>query len=59
MSDPAEIMTRIITDIDAAKEQILMEFYIWDLGGRADDVSAALVRAAKRGVQCFVLVDDI
>jgi len=59
MTDPSEIMTRIIADIDSAKELILMEFYIWDLGGRADDVSAALIRAAKRGVKCYVLVDDI
>lgn len=27
--------------------------------GRADDVSRALLRAAHRGVQCYVLVDDI
>ena len=59
MTDPSEIMTRIIADIDAAKELILMEFYIWDLGGRADEVSTALIRAAERGVQCYVLVDDI
>lgn len=36
-----------------------MEFYIWDVGGKADDVSAALIRAARRGVQCYVLVDAI
>ena len=59
MTNPAEIMTRIIDDINCARELILMEFYIWDIGGRADDISEALIRAAKRGVKCFVLVDDI
>jgi cardiolipin synthase len=36
-----------------------LEFYIWSLGGRADEVGAALRRAVKRGVQCRVLVDAL
>lgn len=47
----------LLADIDAARRSCHLESYIWDLGGRADEVAAALVRAAKRGVDCRVLVD--
>ncbi len=59
LEDTAEILTRLEKDIDAARDFILMEFYIWDVGGLADNISAAIVRAARRGVKCFVLVDAI
>jgi cardiolipin synthase len=47
----------LIADIDRARRTCHFEFYIWDLGGRADEVAAALSRAAGRGVACRVLVD--
>ena len=59
LDDTDETLTRLVADINEAKESIVMEFYIWDVGGKADDVSAALIRAARRGVQCYVIVDDI
>lgn len=59
LDDSDETLTLLIRDINNAKELIAMEFYIWDVGGKADDVSAALIRAARRGVQCYVLVDAI
>lgn len=59
LDDSDETLTLLIRDIDNAKELIAMEFYIWDIGGKADEVSAALIRAARRGVQCYVLVDAI
>jgi cardiolipin synthase len=49
----------LIADIDRARQSCDLEFYIWDLGGRADDVGAALIRAVRRGVTCRVLVDAI
>jgi cardiolipin synthase len=49
----------LIADIDAARQTCDLEFYIWSVGGRADEVVAALTRAAKRGVHCRVLVDAI
>jgi cardiolipin synthase len=49
----------LIADIDHARHTVNLEFYIWSPGGQADDVAAALIRAAKRGVQCRVLVDAI
>ena len=59
LDDSDETLTLLIRDINNAKELIAMEFYIWDVGGKADDVSAAIIRAARRGVQCYILVDAI
>lgn len=59
LSDADETLTRLVKDIDNARSCIVMEFYIWDVGGKADDVSSALIRAARRGVKCYVLVDAI
>src|SRR5258708_31527388 len=50
---------RLLADIDQAQRTCYLEFYIWSVGGRADDVAAALIRAVKRGVECRVLVDAI
>ncbi|MBX3021482.1 MAG: cardiolipin synthase [Bdellovibrionales bacterium] len=50
---------RLIADIDAAKESLDMEFYIWSDGGRADLFGEALIRASQRGVRCRVLVDQM
>lgn len=49
----------LLTDIEAAQRTVHLEFYIWDSGGRADAVAAALSRAARRGVKCRVLLDDV
>lgn len=58
-TDSGEILKQIAADIDAATTSVLMEFYIWSEGGLADDVHAALMRAAQRGVACRVLVDAV
>ena len=58
--DAAEpILRSIISDIDRAKRFCHLEFYIWTEGGKADEVGAALLRAAGRGVTCRVLLDAI
>lgn len=46
-------------DLDAAREQAHLLFYIWldDLAGRR--IGAALARAAARGVRCRVLLDGV
>jgi cardiolipin synthase len=49
----------LIADIDRAAKSCNLEFYIWFPGGRADEVVAAMIRAAKRGVECRILVDAI
>jgi cardiolipin synthase len=58
--DTAEpILRSIIRDIDHAVRFCHLEFYIWTEGGIADEVGAALLRAAGRGVSCRVLLDAI
>jgi cardiolipin synthase A/B len=47
----------LILDIDGAARSCHLEFYIWSPGGRADDLVAAVVRAAQRGVVCRILLD--
>lgn len=54
---PEQILNSIIADIDAAKESIIMEFYIWHPGGKADNVAQALISAALRGVKIKLLLD--
>ncbi|MDA0832518.1 MAG: cardiolipin synthase [Planctomycetota bacterium] len=58
-SDTEDILRRLADDIDAAQQCVLMEFYIWNEGGLADDVLAAVMRAARRGVQCCLLIDAL
>src|SRR5437879_55464 len=40
----------LIAAINRAERSCDLEFYIWSVGGRADEVGQALARAAKRGV---------
>ncbi len=54
-----EVFQRLIDDIDHAESTCHLEFYIWHLGGVVDEVAAALIRAAQRGVTCRVLVDAL
>jgi cardiolipin synthase len=53
------ILQTFVREIDEAKVRLHMEFYIWALGGDADAVGEALIRAAKRGVACRVLLDSL
>jgi cardiolipin synthase len=58
--DAAEpILNAMVRDIDRATKFCHLEFYIWTEGGLADEVGAALLRAAGRGVTCRVLLDAI
>jgi cardiolipin synthase len=56
---PEAIFRALIADIDAARHTCHLEFYIWNVGGTADEVGEALLRAAARGVLCRVLVDAV
>ena len=58
-SDTQSILAAIARDVDAAETSVLMEFYIWNEGGAADEVLEALIRAAGRGVRCRLLVDAL
>ncbi|GAA5185085.1 cardiolipin synthase [Niveibacterium umoris] len=55
----SRILAEIAQDIETATHTVLMEFYIWQPGGDADQVGQALMRAAQRGVACRVLLDAV
>jgi cardiolipin synthase len=59
LNNAGEAFPALIADIDAARHFCHLEFYIWDVGGKADEVVEALLRAAARGVTCRVLVDAV
>ncbi len=59
LHDAGEAFPALLADIDAARHSCHLEFYIWDVGGKADEVVEALLRAAARGVTCRVLVDAV
>jgi cardiolipin synthase len=59
LENAAAAFPALIEDIDRAERTCDLEFYIWSVGGVADEVAAALLRAAGRGVACRVLVDAV
>ncbi len=54
-----EIFSRMIADIDSARHSCWLEYYIWEAGGLADELAAAVGSAAERGVDCRILVDAV
>lgn len=59
MQQSESILRRLIADINAARTSCHLEFYIWSNGGLADEVAEAMLRAARRGVTCRILVDAV
>ncbi len=53
------VLKEIIHDIERAQRTVHLEFYIWHVGGLADEVVAAVLRAAARGVKCRILLDAV
>ncbi|HRV82083.1 MAG TPA: cardiolipin synthase [Planctomycetota bacterium] len=58
-SDFQSVFDQLVADIDSATRSCHLCFYIWHEGGRTEDVVEALIRAARRGVDCQVLADAI
>jgi cardiolipin synthase len=59
MTDYAGFIDRLTADIEVARESVHLLFYIVrpdETGGR---VEGALIRAAKRGVECRVMMDAV
>jgi len=59
LTDPLDILIAIRTSIDNAVSTCHLQFYIWQEGGLVDDINAALIEAAARGVACRLLLDSI
>ncbi len=54
-----EFFRELIGEIDGATHHVHVITFIWTTSGQARNVGEALARAAKRGIQCRVLVDDV
>lgn len=59
LTDALESLRMLIAEIENAKESVHLLFFIWSEGGLIDRLADALVSAAKRGVYCRVLVDQV
>ncbi len=59
LCDYEETLDRLRQDIDAAKHQIHLLFYIYATDATGMRVTEALERAAARGVKCRVLLDAV
>ncbi|MEM0926398.1 MAG: cardiolipin synthase [Planctomycetota bacterium] len=59
MPDGRTARSRLVQDMDDATESIQCLYYIWldDTTGR--EVASALIRAARRGVVCHAMADDL
>ncbi|SUB16539.1 Cardiolipin synthase [Pantoea agglomerans] len=53
-----DVMQALIRDIQLARHNIEMVFYIWHPGGLADEVAESLMAASRRGVHCRLLLDS-
>lgn len=54
-----DIIVSLIKDIEFAQNNIDMIFYIWQPGGLINKVTNTLIMAAKRGVQCRLMLDSV
>ncbi|MFM9879985.1 MAG: cardiolipin synthase ClsB [Burkholderiaceae bacterium] len=59
LSGADEFFPALIADLDAARQRVHLESYIFDLHGQGQQIADALQSAAERGVQVRVLVDGI
>ncbi len=59
MADAEDTITSMVADIDAARDHVHVLFYIWLPDGHGTRMAEALMRAARRGVTCRALADDI
>ncbi len=59
MRDSDAAIDRLVADIAAAREHVHLGFYIWLDDGNGGKVVDAVAAAARRGVQCRVMVDAL
>jgi cardiolipin synthase len=59
MADSNATIDHMVTDIDAATDQVNIMFYIWLTDNNGSKMAGALKRAAARGVTCRAMVDGL
>ncbi|MEA1050429.1 cardiolipin synthase [Lamprobacter modestohalophilus] len=57
--DSNAVVESLVADIDAAQDHVHVLFYIWLADNNGLEVAQALMRAAKRGVTCRAMADDL
>ncbi len=58
-ADSDSAIAELVADIDAARQQVHLLFYIWLPDNNGTRVAQALMRAAGRGVICRAMADDL
>jgi cardiolipin synthase A/B len=59
LADSNATIDAIVADIDAAEDHVHLLFYIWLADNNGCKVVEALKRAARRGVKCRAMADDL
>jgi cardiolipin synthase len=59
MADSNATIVHMVKDIDAARDQVNLLFYIWLPDNSGRKVAEALMRAAARGINCRALVHGL
>lgn len=59
MPDAEEARRRLIDDIDGATEHVHILYYIWLDDQTGTNTAQAVIRAARRGVRCRIMVDAL
>lgn len=59
MADGEMTRTRLVADIDAAKDHVHVLYYIWLNDNTGTALAEALIRAAERGVTCRAMADGL
>ena len=59
LKDSNAAIDHIVDDIDAAKRDVNVSFYIWLSDNNGRKIVEALSRAARRGITCRALADDV
>ncbi|MFZ0467766.1 MAG: cardiolipin synthase [Thiogranum sp.] len=59
LADANAAIDAMVADIDAAERHVHLLFYIWLPDGNGCRIVEALQRAARRGVQCRAMADDL
>ncbi|MFO7761091.1 MAG: cardiolipin synthase [Desulfobia sp.] len=54
-----EFFHNLTQDINQAEKSCHLEFYIWEEKGLVNEIAAALIRAAERGVVVRILIDSL
>ncbi|MCA0873593.1 cardiolipin synthase [Seohaeicola saemankumensis] len=59
MADSDAAIDAMVADVDAATDHVHLMFYIWLADDNGTKMAKALMRAARRGVTCRAMVDDL